>query len=162
MPSYEPWDLSEATSVVAARSHEKGSAIPIMHDLMERFGYVDRAIVPVLAEALNLSRAEIHGTLTFYHDFRDHPPGRSTLKVCRAEACQARGAVAMHDALRRELGIDWHGTTADGAITIEPVFCLGLCACAPAVLVDEEPVGDVRVETLDAFIQDVRAGGARA
>ena len=162
MPSYEPWDLSEATSVVAARSHEKGSAIPIMHDLMERFGYVDRAIVPVLAEALNLSRAEIHGTLTFYHDFRDHPPGRSTLKVCRAEACQARGAVAMHDALRRKLGIDWHGTTADGAITIEPVFCLGLCACAPAVLVDEEPVGDVRVETLDAFIQDVRAGGARA
>ena len=162
MPSYEPWDLSEATSVVAARSHEKGSAIPVMHDLMERFGYVDRAIVPVLAEALNLSRAEIHGTLTFYHDFRDHPPGRSTLKVCRAEACQARGAVAMHDALRRKLGIDWHGTTADGAITIEPVFCLGLCACAPAVLVDEEPVGDVRVETLDAFIQDVRAGGARA
>ena len=162
MPSYETWDLSEATSVVAARSHEKGAAIPIMHDLMERFGYVDRAIVPVLAEALNLSRAEIHGTLTFYHDFRDHPPGRSTLKVCRAEACQARGAVAMHDALRRKLGIDWHGTTADGAITIEPVFCLGLCACAPAVLVDEEPVGDVRVETLDAFIQDVRAGGARA
>lgn len=157
MPSYEPWDLSEATTVVAARSHEKGAAIPIMHDLMERFGYVDRAIVPVLAEALNLSRAEIHGTLTFYHDFRDHPPGRTTLKVCRAEACQSRGAVAMHDALRRKLGVDWHGTTADGAITIEPVFCLGLCACAPAMLVDEEPVGHVHVETLDALIEEARA-----
>ena len=157
MPRYERWDLSEASRIVAARSHEKGSALLIMHDLMGRFGYVDRAIVPVLAEALNLSRAEIHGTLTFYHDFRDHPPGRTTLKVCRAEACQARGSVEMHDALRRKLGIDWHGTTADGAITIEPVFCLGLCACAPAMLVDEEPLGHVRVETLDALIEEVRA-----
>ena len=162
MPRYDPWDPLEAAKVVAARAHEKGSAIPIMHDLMERFGYVDRAIIPVLAEALNLSRAEIHGTLTFYHDFRDHPPGRTTLKVCRAEACQSRGAVGMHDALRRKLGIDWHGTTSDGAITIEPVFCIGLCACAPAVLVDEEPVGNVRIETLDALIQDARSDGARA
>ena len=126
-------------------------------DLMARFGYVDRAIVPVLAEALNLSRAEIHGTLTFYHDFRDHPPGRTTLKVCRAEACQSRGSVEMHDALRRKLGIEWHGTTPDGAITIEPVCCLGLCACAPAVLVDEEPVGNVRIENLDALIAEARA-----
>ena len=157
MPRYERWDLIEATKVVAAKSHEKGSAIPIMHDLMARFGYVDRSIVPVLAEALNLSRAEIHGTLTFYHDFRDHPPGRTTLKVCRAEACQSRGAVEMHDALRRKLGVDWHGTTADGAITIEPVFCLGLCACAPAVLMDGEPVGNVHIETLDALIQEARA-----
>ena len=157
MPKYEPWDLTEATHVVAARSHEKGSAIQIMHDLMERFGYVDRTIVPVLAEALNLSRAEIHGTLTFYHDFRDRSPGRTTLKACRAEACQSRGAVAMHDALRQKLGIDWHGTTSDGAITIEPVFCLGLCACAPAVLVDEEPVGNVCIETLDALIEEARS-----
>ncbi len=157
MPRYERWDLSEATKVVAARAHEKGSAIPIMHDLMERYGYVDRAIVPVLAESLNLSRAEVHGTLTFYHDFRDHPPGRTTIKMCRAEACQARGGVEMHAALRRKLGIDWHGTTEDGAITIEPVFCLGLCACAPAALVDEEPVGHVYIETLDALIEEARS-----
>ena len=157
MPTYERWDLNEATKIVEAGALEKGAVLPIMHDLMARFGYVDRAIVPVLAKAVNLSRAEIYGTLTFYHDFRDHPPGRTTLKVCRAEACQSRGAVEMHDALRRKLGIDWHGTTADGAITIEPVFCLGLCACAPAVLVDEEPVGNVRVETLDTLIAEARA-----
>lgn len=157
MPRYEPWDLQEAAKVVAARSHEKGSAIAILHDLMERFGYVDRVIVPVMADKLNLSRAEVHGTLTFYHDFRDHPPGRTTLKVCRAEACQSRGGVEMHAALRSKLGVDWHGTTKDGAITIEPVFCLGLCACAPAVLMDEEPVGNVRIESLDALIEEARA-----
>ena len=157
MPRYESWDQGEAATIVAARAHEKGATLPILHDLMERFGYVDRAIVPVLADALNLSRAEVYGTLTFYHDFRDHPPGRTTLKVCRAEACQSRGAVQMHDVLRRKLGIDWHGTTADGAITIEPVFCIGLCACAPAMLMNEEPVGNVTVERLDALLEEARA-----
>jgi formate dehydrogenase subunit gamma len=157
MPSYEHWDLAEATSIVAAHAQEKGATLPILHDLMERFGYVDKAIVPVLADAMNLSRAEIHGTITFYHDFKDHAPGRCTIKVCRAEACQSRGALAMHDALKQKLGIDWHGTTSDGAITIEPVYCLGLCACAPAVLVDGEPVGHVHVDTLDALIDEARA-----
>ena len=157
MPSYDRWDLAEASNIVASRAHEKGAAIEILHDLMARFGYVDRAIVPVLASALNLSRAEIHGTVTFYHDFRDHPPGRKTIKVCRAEACQSRGAAVTAEKLRIMLGVDWHGTTADGAITIEPVFCLGLCAVAPAVLVDDEPVGYVHVETLDALIAEARS-----
>ena len=157
MPRFERWDLSEATKVVASRAHEKGAAIEILHNLMVRFGYVDKAIVPILAEATNLSRAEIHGTITFYHDFRDHPPGQRTIKVCRAEACQSRGALAVGDALRRKLGIEWHGTTSDGAITVEPVFCLGLCANAPAVLVDDEPIGNVRVETVDALIAEARA-----
>ena len=157
MPRYDEWDPGEATKIVAARAHEQGAAIPILHDLMERFGHVDRSIVPILADALNLSRAEIHGTVTFYHDFRDHPPGRRTLKVCRAEACQSRGAFAMHDALKEKLGIDWHGTTPDGAITIEPVYCLGLCACAPALLIDEEPVGNVDVDALDDLIAEARA-----
>ena len=98
MPSYERWDLAEASKVVASREAVRGATLEIFHELSERFGFVDRAIVPVVAEALNLSRAEVYGTLTFYHDFRDHPPGRCTIKVCRAEACQARGAVAMHDA----------------------------------------------------------------
>lgn len=157
MPRYERWDLAEASTIVAGRAGEKGATIQILHDLMERFGHVDRDIVSVLAEAMNLSRAEIHGTLTFYHDFRAHAPGRRTLKVCRAEACQSRGGVAMHDALRTKLGIDWHGTTEDGAITIEPVFCLGLCACAPAVLIDEEPMGNVDVGAVDALIAEARA-----
>ena len=157
MPDYERWDLAQATAVVAARAAEKGAMLPILHDLMERFGYVDQAIVPVVADALNLSRAEVHGTVSFYHDFRDHPPGRRTIKVCRAEACQSRGALAMHEALTRKLAIDWHGTTADGAITIEPVYCLGLCTCAPAVLIDGEPVGNVDVDALDALIAEARA-----
>ena len=157
MPRYARWDLSDATEIVAQHAGVKGAAIEIFHALMERFGYVDRAIVPVVADRLNLSRAEIHGTLTFYHDFRDHPPGHRTIKVCRAEAWQSRGALAMGEALRRKLGIDWHGTTADGAITVEPVFCLGLCAHAPAVLLDEEPVGCVRVETVDSLIAEARA-----
>ncbi len=157
MSKYRPWDLAEAAGLVAARAGEKGATLPILHDLMGHYGYVDRAIVPVIAETLNLSKAEIHGTISFYHDFRDHPPGRRTIKVCRAEACQARGALAMHEALTRKLGIDWHGTTADGAITVEPVYCLGLCTCAPAVLVDEEPVGNVDVASLDALIAEARA-----
>ena len=157
MPDYSRWDLAEATEIVKARATEKGATLPIFHDLMERFGHVDRSIVPVVADALNLSRAEVHGCLTFYHDFRDHPPGRRTIKVCRAEACQSRGADEMHAALKRKLGIDWHGTTPDGAFTIEPVYCLGLCACAPAVLVDEEPIGNVVVEGLDELLAEARA-----
>ena len=160
MPSFERWDLSEASKIVAAQAHEKGATIEILHSLTERFGYVDKEIVPVLAEATNLSRAEIHGTITFYHDFRDHAPGRHVIKVCRAEACQSRGAHAMGKALRQKLGIEWHGTTADGEITVEPVFCLGLCSNAPAVLVDDEPVGNVRVETLDDLIAETRSSGS--
>ena len=157
MPRSARWDLEEATRIVKDRVGEAGATIEIFHELMERFGYVDREIVPVVAGALNLSRAEIHGTLTFYHDFRDHAPGHRTIKVCRAEACQSRGAAAMSEALRRKLGVEWHGTTADGAITVEPVFCLGLCAHAPAVLLDEEPVGRVGVETIDSLIAEARA-----
>jgi formate dehydrogenase subunit gamma len=157
MAGFASWDLEEATEIVKARADEKGAALPILHDLMGRFGHVDRSIVPVLAEALNLSRAEIHGTMTFYHDFRDHPPGRRTIKVCRAEACQARGASELADVLKNKLGVGWHGTTADGAITVEPAYCLGLCACAPAVLIDQDPVGNVRVETLDDLIAEARA-----
>lgn len=157
MPGFDKWDLTEATKIVSARASEKGATLPILHDLMGRFGHVDKTIVPVLAEALNLSRAEIHGTITFYHDFRDHPPGRRTIKVCRAEACQARGAAEMAEALKGKLGVEWHGTTADGAITVEPAYCLGLCACAPAVLIDQDPVGNVRVETLDDLIAEARA-----
>ncbi len=157
MPSYDRWDLAEASKVVVAFSSEKGATLEIFHELPQRFGFVDRAIVPVVAEALNLSRAEVYGTLTFYHDFRDHPPGRCTIKVCRAEACQSRGALAVSEALFRKLGVGWHGTTADGAITVEPVYCLGLCANAPAVLLGDEPVGDLTVDTVDELIEEARA-----
>ncbi|MCE3519776.1 NAD(P)H-dependent oxidoreductase subunit E, partial [Escherichia coli] len=94
-----------------------------------------------IAQALNISRAEVHGVVTFYHDYRDHPAGRHVLKLCRAEACQSMGGDAMARKARELLGIDWHGTTADGAVTLEPVYCLGLCACAPAAMLDGEVIG---------------------
>jgi formate dehydrogenase subunit gamma len=157
MPSYEAWNTGKATEIIAGFAGRDGAALPILHALQECFGYIDKAIVPVMADALNLSRAEIHGTISFYHDFRDHPPGRHTLKLCRAEACQSRGAVALHKQVMERLGVEWHGTTVDGAITVQPVFCLGLCANAPAALVDDEPIGNLDGSSIDAMIAEARA-----
>ncbi len=157
MPNHEAWHQAEATRIVSGFADQDGATLPILHALQERFGFVDKAIVPVIAETLNLSRAEVHGTISFYHDFRSHPPGRRTLKLCRAEACQSRGAVALHGHVKQRLGVDWHGTTDDGAITLEPVFCLGLCANAPAALLDDEPVGNLDVAGADAMIAEARA-----
>ena len=114
--------------------------------------YRARAI-PLVATATNLSKAEIHGVVTFYHDFRAAPAGRHVLKLCRAEACQSVGAVALADHARRCLGIDWHGTTPDGRVTLEPVFCLGLCACGPAALVDDEPAARLDATGLDRLLE---------
>jgi formate dehydrogenase subunit gamma len=157
MPSYDAWNTGEATAIVSNLAGIDGAALPILHALQERFGFIDKAIVPIMAEALNLSRAEIHGTITFYHDFRDHAPGRHTVKLCRAEACQSRGAVALHKQVMERLGIDWHGTTVDGAITLQPVFCLGLCANAPAALVDDEPIGNLDDAAIETMIAEARA-----
>ena len=115
----------------------EGPLLPILHALQEAFGYVPQEAVPLIAEALNLSRAEVHGVVTFYHDFRAAPAGRHVLRLCRAEACQSMGGEALVGArAERGSGVDWHGTTADGAVTLEPVYCLGLCACGPSAMVD--------------------------
>ena len=156
-PSRFPaWNAAEAAGIVADHAGLDGAALPILHALQARFGHVPEAAVPLVAEALNLSRAEVHGVVSFYHDFRRHPPGRHTVKLCRAEACQATGAVALADHARRALGVDWHGTTADGAVTMEPVFCLGLCACGPAALVDGEPVSLLDAGALDTLLAELR------
>ncbi len=155
--TYEPWDASIADEVIARHARLDGATMPILHALQETFGYVDRAVVPMIADVLNLSRAEIHGVVTFYHDFRSEPPGRHVVKICRAEACQSVGAVALADHAKRVLGIDWHGTTADGRVTLEPVFCLGLCACGPAALVDDEPVSSFDPAAFDARLAELRA-----
>ncbi|SEP06621.1 formate dehydrogenase gamma subunit [Methylobacterium sp. ap11] len=148
MPGYAPWDADRATGIIAEHAHREGATLPILHALQETFGYVDGAAVPLIAEALNLSRAEVHGCITFYHDFRSAPAGRHTVKLCRAEACQAMGADALHDDILRRYDVAWHGTTRDGQVTVEPVFCLGLCACGPAALVDGEPVGRLDLDAL--------------
>ncbi len=119
----------------------EGPLLPILHAIQAAFGFVPDAAVPQIAAALTLSKAEVHGVISFYHDFRSAPAGRHVLKLCRAEACQTMGADAVAGRIKAALGIDWHETTPDGRVTLEPVFCLGLCACGPAAMVDGRLVG---------------------
>lgn len=151
------WDTDRAARIIADHKHLAGATMPILHALQEAFGYVDRSAIPAIAEAMNLSQAEIFGVVTFYHDFRREPAGRHTIKLCRAEACQSVGAVALADHAKRRLGVDWHGTSADGQVTLEPVFCLGLCACGPAALIDGEPVSLLDAASFDEHLAGLRA-----
>lgn len=147
-PAPSPEHIRE---IVAAHQHLEGALLPILHALQEEFGHVPAAASPVIVAALGISKAELHGVISFYHDFRDHPAGRHVLKICRAEACQAVGGTALAETTLKKLGLDWHGTTANGAVTVEPVYCLGLCACAPAAMLDDRVVGrvdDARMATL--------------
>lgn len=127
--------------ILEAHQGLEGPLLPILHAIQEAFGHVPDSAVPQIAKALMLSKAEVHGVISFYHDFREKPAGRHVLKLCRAEACQTVGADAVADRIKRALGIDWHETTPDGRVTLEPVFCLGLCACGPAAMVDGRLVG---------------------
>src|SRR5258708_2912845 len=136
MPGIEAWKRERAEEIVATHRGVEGAALPILHALQETFGCIPEEAVPMVAEALNLSRAEIHGVVTFYHDFRRAPPGRHVLKLCRAEACQSVGGDALAEHAHDRLGTSWGGTSVDSSVTIEPVFCLGLCACAPAAMLD--------------------------
>jgi formate dehydrogenase subunit gamma len=143
--------------VLRAHAGLEGPLLPVLQALQSAFGHIPAAALPVVAEGLNISRAEVHGVVSFYHDFREEPAGRHVLKLCRAEACQAMGADALADRARARLGVDWHGTTADGAVTLEPVFCLGLCACGPAAMVDGCLVGRLDAPRLEALIDGVAA-----
>jgi formate dehydrogenase subunit gamma len=115
-----------------------GALLPVLHGIQDRLGWVPPHAVPLIAVELNLSRAEVHGVLTFYHYFRREPPGQKVIYLCRAEACQAVGAAALEAHARRRLGIDFHGTSSDGQFTLEPVYCLGNCACGPSLMIDRE------------------------
>ncbi|WP_083900970.1 formate dehydrogenase subunit gamma [Azospirillum sp. B4] len=156
------WDGEKAAEVIAAHRNLEGPALPILHALQETFGHVPQEAVPLLAEALNLSRADVHGIVSFYHDFRAEPAGRHVVKLCRAEACQSVGGHALAEGLLHRLGLEWGGTTGDGQVTIEPVYCLGLCACAPAALVDGRPLGRLTRERLDAAVNEARNDWAKA
>ncbi len=141
-------------AILAAHQGLEGPLLPILHAVQADFGFVPQPALPIIAKSLNLSRAEVHGVMSFYHDFRTEPAGRHVVKLCRAEACQAMGADALADHAKARLGVDFHGTTADGAVTLEPVFCLGLCACAPAALVDGRVVGRVDAARFDAIVAE--------
>ena len=144
----QSWDPALAQALIEARLHLEGPLLPILHAIQAAFGCVPRQAVPLVAQALNLSRAEVHGVVSFYADFRDSPHGRRVVRVCRAEACQSMGGEAAARALLQRLGLDWGGTTDDGELTVEPAYCLGLCAVAPAALIDGEPVGRLNAAAL--------------
>lgn len=147
----------EIRGLVAPLASLEGPLLPMLHAVQEAWGHVPQGAVPVLADVLNISRAEVHGVISFYHDFRDHPAGRHVLKICRAEACQAMGGHAIAESALQKLGIGWHGTTPDGAVTVEPVYCLGLCACAPAAMVDGRVVGRLDDARMDRILAEVGA-----
>ncbi|WP_286202444.1 formate dehydrogenase subunit gamma [Labrenzia sp. THAF35] len=135
----------------------EGPLLPMLHGLQAEFGYVPQAAVELIAEALNLSKAEVHGVISFYHNFRKAPAGRHVVKICRAEACQAVGGEALGEAVLAKLGLDWHGTTRNGAVSLEPVYCLGLCACAPAAMVDGKVIGRVTEDRMTRILQEAGA-----
>jgi formate dehydrogenase subunit gamma len=146
-------DERRIRAIIGDLEDTPGALLPILHAVQKELGYVPPASVPIIAEALNLSRAEVHGVVTFYHFYRTTPPGERTLYICRAEACQSMGSAELEKHAKKKLGVDYHGTTADGSLTLEPVYCLGNCACSPAVMVDETVFGRVTPERLDEILE---------
>jgi len=134
-----------------------GALMPVLHSIQELFGFIPKDAVPMVASALNLSRAEIHGVMSFYHDFRSEPAGEYTVQVCRAEACQAMGARELEAHARKRLGIGFGETTTDGRFTLEPVYCLGNCACSPSIRIHDETFARVSTEKFDSLIDALEA-----
>lgn len=130
-----------------------GALLPVLHGVQDALGYLPEDAVPLIARELNLSRADVHGVITFYHYFRRHPAGKHVIQLCRAESCQAMGGVALEQHVKHRLGIDFHQTTADGNVTLEPVYCLGNCACSPAMMVDGELKGRMNPRRFDAWLE---------
>jgi formate dehydrogenase subunit gamma len=149
------WNEGRAQEIIRQHNGRLGALLPILHDLQAEFGCVPQAAVPVVAQALNLSRAEVHGVVSFYHDFREQPAGRHVLKLCRAEACQSMKAEAFAQQVLDRFDLDWGGTTPDGRLTIEPVYCLGLCASSPAALLDGEPIARLDRKSIEEIAREV-------
>lgn len=150
---------AEGTARTVAEKHgnRPDALLEILHEVQLTLGFIPEDAVPVLATALNLSRAEVHGVVTFYHDFRAQPAGQHVLKICRAEACQSMGAEALVTRAEDRLGVACGGTSADGRVTLEPTYCLGLCATAPSAMMDGKIVGRVTASKLDALLKDAGA-----
>lgn len=151
-----PTAAARIGAILAARRDEAGALLPILHDIQHALGFVPAAAVPDIARALNLSRAEVHGVITFYHHFRQQPAGRHVVQLCRAEACQAVGSDALGEHACRELACGWGETTADEAFTLEPVYCLGQCAIGPAAMIDGQLHAHLTPVRLDALLTTLR------
>ena len=149
------WNEAEATEIVRRHDGREGPLLPILHDLQAAFGHVPEPAIPLLAYALNITRAEVHGVVSFYHDFRRERAGRHVLKLCRAEACQSMDGEALARRMLDRFGLDWGGTTPDGRLTIEATYCLGLCASAPAAMLDGEPMARLNADAIDEIAREV-------
>ena len=149
------WSEAQATDIIRRHVGREGALLPILHDIQEAFGHVPAAAVPVIAQALNLTRAEVHGVVSFYHDFRDKPAGRHVLKLCRAEACQSVNGEALAQQVLDHFGVTWGGTTPDGRVTVEATYCLGLCASGPSAMLDGEPIGRLTPASIEEIAREV-------
>jgi formate dehydrogenase subunit gamma len=151
-------DVAERTlAIVAEHKALEGPLLPILHAVQHEFGFVPQAALPLIARELNLSRAEVHGVVTFYHEFREAPAGHHVVRICRAEACQSMGGRELEEHACKTLGLDWHQTTPDGRVTLEPVYCLGLCSVAPSAEIDGVLRGRLDHEELTALLKEVRS-----
>lgn len=155
-PSPGRWDEDVALRRIRECLDREGPLLPILHALMDEFGYIDQAAEPLIAEVLNITRAEVHGVVTFYHDFRHAPAGRHVLKLCRAEACQAAGGDPLAAHAEARLGLKLGTTAADGSVSLEPVYCLGLCATAPSAMLDGRVVGRLDKQRLDTLLAETQ------
>jgi formate dehydrogenase subunit gamma len=156
MATLDPTTRDTVLRIVDRLKDTAGALLPILHGIQAELGHVPAESVPVVAERLNLSRAEVHGVISFYHYFRTTPPGRHTVHVCRAESCQAMGANQLVEHAKAKLGVDLHQTTADGQFTLEPIYCLGNCALSPAMMVDGEIHGRVTPQRFEEVISQVK------
>ncbi len=153
--------MTESTSIqetvqsfITTLKDKPGALLPILHGIQNALGYIPADSVPAIAQGLHLSRAEVHGVISFYHYFRDTPPGKQTIHICRAESCQAMGGKQLEQHVKDQLGIDYHETTADGQFSLEPVYCLGNCACSPAIQIGDDIYGKVSAQSFDAIINE--------
>ena len=151
-----PQDFKVVNQCIENYRHMPGALLPLLHAIQDDLGYIPENAYPNIASALSLSVAEVHGVVTFYHHFRTHQPGRNILQICRAESCQAMGSDALEAYIKKTLGVEFHETTPDGSITLEPIYCLGNCACSPSVMINEEVHGRVDHKKIDQLISDLK------
>lgn len=149
--------IEKIRSIAYSHAVDPSALLNALHAIQDEFGYVPKSAVPHLAGAFNLSRAEVHGVISFYHYFRSERPGRKTLYICRAESCRAMGAVQLEEHAKRRLGIDYHQTSSDGEVSLEPVYCLGNCACSPSIRINDDihaRVSPARFDELIAALEE--------
>lgn len=152
-------DAARVRAIAEARTGEPGPLLEILHDIQHEFGHLPSATVPVVADVLNLSRAEVHGVVSFYADFRTSPPAETSIAICRGEACQAVGAEALVDHVKARLGVDVGAQTAEGSVELQQIFCFGNCALGPTASVAGRLHGRLTTERLDTLIDEASAGG---